>query len=134
MNPQFDQTPGLHLPQPNGAGQQPAYGPGVVGMPPQPAGVLSAQPLSGGPTQPPVQPDFQQPAYAGAPAQAAVAPAVTALDDGDAAGDEEWVTKARDITMRYKGDPFMQSKELSKLKAQYVKARYNKDVKLNEDR
>jgi hypothetical protein len=57
-----------------------------------------------------------------------------AIDDGEGIVDDEWVNKARDIAMRYKGDPFMQSRELSKLKAQYVKARYNKDLKVSEER
>ena len=47
--------------------------------------------------------------------------------------DQEWVNKAKDIVERTKNDPFTQAKELSKVKAGYLKARYNKDFKTGED-
>jgi hypothetical protein len=47
--------------------------------------------------------------------------------------DQEWVNKAKDIVEKTKGDPFMQSRELSKVKAEYLKSRYNKHISLGED-
>lgn len=46
--------------------------------------------------------------------------------------EKEWVSKAKNIIRQTKDDPYTQNKELSKVKADYVKARYNKDVKLSE--
>jgi hypothetical protein len=54
-------------------------------------------------------------------------------DDNDTAYDEEWVGKAREIIQRTHADPYLQSQQLSKLKAQYIKLRYNKDVKVSEE-
>ncbi|SRR6266540_275466 len=85
----------------------------------------------------PITPMGEQPA-ASSPAGnvADDAQAVTQLagpvDDDDTAFDEEWVGRAREMVGRTKGDPFVQSQELSKLKAQYIKLRYNKDVKVSE--
>jgi hypothetical protein len=47
--------------------------------------------------------------------------------------DQEWVDKARDIVEQTKGDPFTQSMELNKVRAGYLKARYNKELKVRED-
>jgi hypothetical protein len=54
-------------------------------------------------------------------------------DDADTPFDEEWAAKAKEIVNHTHTDPYLQSKELSKLKAQYIKARYNKDIKISED-
>lgn len=54
-------------------------------------------------------------------------------DDDSGAIDQEWVEKAKDIVERTKGDPFAESRELSKAKASYLKTRYNKDLKVAED-
>lgn len=63
-----------------------------------------------------------------AASQFSVAPA----EDTDTSFDEEWVEKARQVVSRTQNDPFLQSQELGKLKAQYIKLRYNKDVKVDE--
>lgn len=44
--------------------------------------------------------------------------------------EKEWITKAKAIVEQTKHDPFVQNNELSKVKADYVKKRYNKDLKL----
>ena len=43
-----------------------------------------------------------------------------------------WVEKAKAIVRSTHGDPFSQNKELSKVKADYIKKRYSKDVKVVE--
>ena len=138
MNPQFDQTPGLPLPQPSAAGIQPAYSQPQGVAPAYPAGAMpqpsfpSSQPAASAvPAY--VQPTYHQPAPPAQPLPAQETAPLTP-EDSEAVLDDEWVAKARDIVARYKGDPYVQGRELSKLKAQYVKARYNKDVKVAEDR
>jgi hypothetical protein len=56
---------------------------------------------------------------------------VAPIDDTDNNFDEEWVDKAREVVTRTHNDPFLQSQELGKLKAQYIKLRYNKDIKVD---
>lgn len=53
-------------------------------------------------------------------------------DDTDTLFDEEWVSKAQEAIERTHADPYLQSKELGKIKAQYIKLRYNKDIKVEE--
>jgi hypothetical protein len=60
-------------------------------------------------------------------------PPVTPSGDAAEALDQEWVNKAKDIVEQTKGDPFAQSKELNKVRAGYLKARYNKELEIGED-
>lgn len=46
--------------------------------------------------------------------------------------EKEWVTKAKSIVSRTKDDPSEQSKEINQFKADYIKKRYNKDIKVSE--
>ena len=46
--------------------------------------------------------------------------------------EKAWVEKAKDIVRRTQGDPYNQNKELSKIKAEYIKKRYDRDVKVSE--
>ncbi len=43
--------------------------------------------------------------------------------------EKEWVAKAKEIVDRTHGDPYVQNKEINKMKAEYIKKRYNKDIK-----
>ncbi len=52
-------------------------------------------------------------------------------DDADLI-EKEWVAKAKQIIDHTKNDPRTQSTELSMVKAEYVKKRYNKDIKTSE--
>ena len=54
-------------------------------------------------------------------------------DDNPDDLDREWVYKAKEIVERTKHDPFMESRELSKVKADYLKTRHNKHLKVGED-
>ena len=60
--------------------------------------------------------------------------AIVEDDNDDSAIDQEWVDKAKDIVEQTKGDPFAQSRELNRAKADYLKTRYNKDFKVAEDK
>lgn len=53
-------------------------------------------------------------------------------DDNDLI-EKEWVEKAKQIVEHTKLDPHMQNKEMGKMKADYLKKRYNKDVKIVDD-
>jgi hypothetical protein len=50
-------------------------------------------------------------------------------DDADLI-EKEWVEKAKEIVARTSNDPFMQNIEMNKVKADYIKKRYNKDIKV----
>jgi len=134
MNPQFDQSPGLPLPQPPTNGGLPMqYAPPIVQTAP-PQGAYSPQAMSGvqQPQPMPVGPSASgQQSMPPTPAPSA---ATVPSGDDDAVVDEEWVNKAREVVARYRSDPFAQSRELSRVKAQYLKARYNKDIKVSEDK
>lgn len=47
--------------------------------------------------------------------------------------EKEWVIKAKEIVAQTAHDPHLQSREMTKFKAEYMKKRYNKDLKLSED-
>ncbi len=44
--------------------------------------------------------------------------------------EKEWVVKAKQVVSETRGDPYKQVRELNKLRADYMKKRYNKDIKL----
>lgn len=52
-------------------------------------------------------------------------------DDADLI-EKEWVVKAKAIVAQTKDDPHTQNKEMNKVKADYLKKRYNKDLKVSE--
>ena len=52
-------------------------------------------------------------------------------DDGDLI-EKEWVSKAKQIVDKTRNDPYKQSEELTVFKADYMKKRYNKSVKVNK--
>jgi hypothetical protein len=60
------------------------------------------------------------------------------LDDTLAAEDsdlieKEWVIKAKAIVEQTRYDPYRQNKEINRVKADYIKKRYNKDIKISEE-
>lgn len=61
------------------------------------------------------------------------APTMTSSDKASEDLDQEWVYKAKAIVEKTKGDPYTESIELSKIKADYLKTRYNKYIKTSED-
>ena len=46
--------------------------------------------------------------------------------------EKEWVDKAKQIINKNKEDPYLQSVEISHVRVDYMKKRYNKDIKLSE--
>ncbi len=53
-------------------------------------------------------------------------------DDSDLI-EREWVSKAKYIVETSRDDPRLQNKEISKLKADYIQKRYNKQLKVSDD-
>lgn len=47
--------------------------------------------------------------------------------------EKEWVDKAKQILERNKDNPHALNQEINKVKADYVKKRYNKDLKTSDD-
>ena len=47
--------------------------------------------------------------------------------------EKEWVVKAKQIVEQTKNDPYTQNKQMNAVKAEYLKKRYNKDLKLTEE-
>ena len=137
MNPQFEQSQGLRLPEPSGEGSaQGGLGKEKVGTPE--ASQHNAEVAATPPSAPPAPPtaSYEPPASASQAAQVGLATDMPAVadDNDDPSLDEEWIAKAKEIVDRTRTDPFVQSKEISKFKADYLKVRHNRTVKLAEDR
>ncbi|MCA9332371.1 hypothetical protein KDA00_00690 [Candidatus Saccharibacteria bacterium] len=64
------------------------------------------------------------------PVQQASMPAIA--DDNDLI-EKEWVDKAKQIVEHTRSDPHEQNKEVTKMKVDYLKKRYNKDIKVTDD-
>ena len=134
MNPNHSEQPNLSLPalpqelplagsgehQPNGAA------PELKPLPPVPS-------LSDTPTSMPITiaavPLSSTTAQTDDSSSTASVP--TVADDGDLI-EKEWVEKAKAIVSGTKNDPFQQSKKVNHFKADYMKKRYNKDIKVPE--
>lgn len=73
---------------------------------------------------------------AGAIPQQSAPVAPSAQDTEETTTDEEldqiWVNKAKDIVEQTKTDPFTQSNELNKVKAEYLKVRFDKDLNVGD--
>jgi hypothetical protein len=54
-------------------------------------------------------------------------PAPSIADDGDVI-EKEWVDRAKEIVARTRQDPYNQTRELHKFKAEYLQKRYNKTI------
>lgn len=63
---------------------------------------------------------------------AAQSTAALIADDADLI-EKEWVARAKAIVLQTKDDPYQQNTEMNKVKADYLKKRYNKDLKVSEN-
>lgn len=57
-------------------------------------------------------------------------PAAPAVADDLDLIEKEWVNKAKAIVAQTRTDPYAQNSEMNKFKADYMKKRYNKDIKI----
>jgi hypothetical protein len=90
---------------------------------------IAAQQLTTQPSQP--QPPVNTVPPLAPPSGSGTAPPPQIADDVDVI-EREWVDKAKTIVEATKEDPHVQTKEISRFKADYMKKRYNKDVKVAE--
>lgn len=47
--------------------------------------------------------------------------------------EKEWVKKAKDIVEMTYGDPYTQNKKINKMKIEYIKKRYDREVKTRDE-
>jgi hypothetical protein len=53
------------------------------------------------------------------------------VDDGDLI-EKEWINRIKQIVAATRNDPYKQSEQLAALRAEYMKKRYGKDIKLGK--
>lgn len=63
--------------------------------------------------------------------QTPIVPPPAIADDVDLI-EKEWVEKAKHIVEQTKHDPYQQNQEMTKMKADYLKKRYNRDLKVGK--
>ena len=76
--------------------------------------------------------DMPMPANQTVPTDSALVPVPGEAADADLI-EKEWVLKAKQIVEHTASDPFRQQQELSKMKAEYLKKRYNKNLGAGQD-
>jgi hypothetical protein len=129
MNPpNNDEQPNASLPIPMGSQPTPpvisADSARSSGLPPLGSTYAQSPPLA---TSPP--PVLGESSTVASDTTQGVVP-ITA-DDSDLI-EKEWVDKAKSIVQANLENPYEQSRELTNLKAEYMKKRYNKDIRLGE--
>ncbi|HET7059895.1 MAG TPA: hypothetical protein VFH99_01065 [Candidatus Saccharimonadales bacterium] len=137
MNPSSSETPGtpgISLPPPvaeqapdtvKNASSTPERQAAAPEMAPSPA---AAQPAA---TPAPVAPAPSQAAAQTGAASTTPAPLSPVLEDDDKV-EKEWVGKAKRIVEQTRHDPYRESEELTVVKADYMKQRYNKIIKVEK--
>lgn len=143
MDPQFNQTPGLRLPQPSvDAGTHSTYPSQHMPQPqhftsqpvplPQTAPIQQSQASQEAIVAPSTVPQIQTtPLDAQQPTPIETPNTSPASEDSDDS-DEVWTNKVNSITSQYKADPYMQSRALAKLKAEYLQTKHGKSMKVDE--
>jgi hypothetical protein len=136
MNPSSNETSGAQLPAPM-MEQAPSANGAQAGQEQLPG------PLPELPVMSPAQPTIPLPQIAlpvvppsaGVPqndvSATTTSASATTVTDSDLI-EKEWVTRAKAIVERTKEDPHAQSEELTVVKAEYLKKRYNKTLKTNK--
>lgn len=79
------------------------------------------------------QANSSSPSQADDTSSAAIIAAMPQIADDTDLIEKEWVVRAKEIVSKTAHDPHLQNKEMNKFKADYLKKRYNKEVKLSED-
>lgn len=85
---------------------------------------------------PPLPPVATAPVAQSPPVSAPVTPVTDdnplVAEDSDLI-EKEWVKKAKVVVEQTKEDPYVQNKQLNGVRVDYIKKRYNKEVKLAEE-
>lgn len=136
MNPDLPQPESLNLPKPQisevpgGPSEAVAARPELASAPPT---AMPAAPVDPQTSGLPMVPSQQNDQAGVAPSPAMQLPADDLMADDTDLIEKEWVLRAKTIVNRTKDDPHSQNKEINKVKADYIKKRYNKDIKVSED-
>lgn len=101
---------------PSGQEASPSKHPSAPGLPAIPVNLPTAQP----PTMPVLADDQQN---------ASSEVSGDGTDMHPERIEKEWVDKAKAIVLQTKDDPFTQKNEMSKVKSEYIKSRFNKSIK-----
>ena len=132
MDSQETKTENFELPKPSGAPSEAGLGLPEQSAPQEQQGALGASDPAGASYSAP-SPMADPAALIGIQvASNGVATTHTgalSAEDADLI-EKTWVEKAKQIVSETRGDPFSQNKEINKVKADYIKKRYNKDIKL----
>lgn len=136
MNSQEQPNPAPSFELPKAPG--PEKGQAAMVSESQAASVIEQQPVSQvslpqAPPPPNLQGQSSGQPQDDASAQAAVGVSTPQIADDNDLIEKEWVQKAKEIVARTAHDPHMQNRAISQIKADYLKKRYNKDIKLSED-
>lgn len=137
MNPNTYEQSGLRLPEPVdydstvGTEQGPKAN-GPEALPELHAQMVPLAPLASAPplSVPPTLGQTQVQTVQGSTSSAGAA--TLTASDADLI-EKEWVDKAKQIVEQSKEDPHMQSSQMSRFKAEYMKKRYNKDIKIENN-
>ncbi len=120
-NSQTDKTEVMQSEQASRVAELPGTAPKASSPIAQPGQSMSSSP-------PPIQP-MAQPATIPVP----ISPDSPADAQDNDLIEVEWVNKAKAIVDKTREDPHSQNKEINKFKADYIKKRYNKEIKVAED-
>jgi hypothetical protein len=143
MNPVSNESAGAQVPTPeklpnaDAAGKAASGGPASPEQAPNPFEKAAANSRAApAPGLPPITLPLPPPApQAAAPKDNSATPVqtspLTVADDGDLI-EKEWVHKAKQIVEANRDDPYRQSEELTVFKADYMKKRYDKNIKLSK--
>lgn len=135
MNPDHSEQPTLSLPSPSlemlpPGDSQPEKAQAVAALERQsePAGQMPQ-------LLPPVDPQLAARQASSAPTSppSAITSKTPLVADDTGLIEKEWVEKAKSIVAHTKDDPRAQSQQINYLKADYLKRRYNKDLKVAEN-
>lgn len=135
MNPSGTNESGLNLPPPveqnPAVGSTPEAAPAGVEQQPVPA-LQPASPAAAMPTFSVPEPqNVPTPAASNDVSATTTSVVLNAPDDGDLI-EKEWVNKAKAIVEATRDDPYQQSEQLTVFKADYMKKRYDKTIKVSK--
>jgi hypothetical protein len=97
-----------------------------------PAGAFAQQASSASPDPATIAIPTQRQVSSHQSSGAAQVPAPQQNDEDDMAIEKECVSKAKSIVERTSADPFTQTKEIGKVRAELLKRRYGKELKTDE--
>jgi hypothetical protein len=140
MEPMNNAQPNFELPRPQQPESQGASAPEQTPVGPTPEKMPGAGEHPGAAMQPVMQPPAPLVPATQVPSQAPpvkpahpVGTSVPAIASDADLIEKEWVEIAKQIVEKTRSDPHVQNKEINKFKADYMKKRYDKDIKVTND-